>query len=142
MAKTNFSNDAFRKGVMLGTSLSSARDGSSFRPWKTVLGNAMSSTTLLPKMSPKHKHQAKTLEHSMLSPSSSLSGHPAQTLPKEHRRANCHNSRKAVSTSTPLAGHMEPDNTLPRGDFCHYKIRHIRLRRKGGVGERFNDMEN
>lgn len=51
MAKTNFSNDAFRKGAMSGTPPSPVRDGSNFRPWKTVLGIVTNSTTVLPKMS-------------------------------------------------------------------------------------------
>jgi hypothetical protein len=28
-----------------------------------------------------------------------------------------------------------------RGDFCHYKTRHVQLHRNGGVGEGFDDME-
>jgi hypothetical protein len=40
VAETNFNSDAFRMGVALETTPSPVRDGSGFRPRKTVLGNA------------------------------------------------------------------------------------------------------
>jgi hypothetical protein len=40
VAETNFNSDAFRMGVALETTPSLVRDGSGFRPRKTVLGNA------------------------------------------------------------------------------------------------------
>jgi hypothetical protein len=42
--ETNFSSNAFRKGATSGMPSSHVRDGPSFRQWKSVLGNVVTST--------------------------------------------------------------------------------------------------
>lgn len=109
MAKTNFSSNAFMKGVTSETPPSSTRDGLGFRPRKTVLWNTTPSTR---KAAPRDVVVVKAF--SQENPQHSARPGPRDKAsymrrrrrcrpdnphrpinPEDHRHVGCHNSRKS-----------------------------------------------
>lgn len=105
----NFNSDVFRK--MTRTLLSLVRDGLRFHPWKTMLDNIRGSGTngchccrdFLPKYL---QYIAKSAPRVKACSLRHRPGNPHKPLQRD--------IDEAVSATTPLAGHMELDNVLPR----------------------------